>query len=210
MKINHVRHSVPRRPSQRWTIRAALILSGVVTIALAGCVSQRTAPPPRVMPQPAPVIRTAPAPVVQGPADWRDRPLTAGDWSYRTLASGSVARFSDVNGIGGAGIGLAAIACNLGQRIVTVSRSAPNPIAGAQGSVPLTLVTTAQQHPFNAAVSANPGQFGPSLVVSFAVRDATLDDLAFSRGRFAIEASGQPTLILPAWEEVGRVIEDCR
>jgi hypothetical protein len=205
MKINHARHSVPRSPTQRSRFRTARVLSGVVTIALAGCVSQRAAPPPRVMPQPAPLVRPAPAPVVQGPTDWRDRPLTAGDWSYRTLASGSVARFSDVNGIG-----LAAITCNLGQRIVTVSRSAPNPTAATQAAVPLTLVTTAQQHPYNAAVSASPGQFGPSLVVSIAVRDAALDDLAFSRGRFAIEASGQPTLILPAWEEVDRVIEDCR
>jgi hypothetical protein len=37
-----------------------------------------------------------------------------------------------------------------------------------------------------------------------------LDKLAYSLGRTMIEASGTPTLILPAWPEVARVIEDCR
>ncbi len=93
MKINHAHHSVPRDPKLSRISRGTFVLTGVVTIALAGCVSQRAAPPPRVMPQPAPMARPAPAPLVQGPTDWRDRPLTAGDWSYRTLASGSIARF---------------------------------------------------------------------------------------------------------------------
>ena len=207
MKINHAYRSVPRRPVQRRPIHAAFAASGVVAALLASCVAQRAAPPPRDVVRPSAVKRPfAPAaPLVQRPADWRDRALTAGDWSYRTLASGSIARFSD-----GAGNGLAAIVCNVDQRVVTLSRSAPNPAAGTPTSVPLMLVTTARPHPFTAAFSPNPGQFGPSLTVSLTVRDATLDDLAFSRGRFAIEASGQPTLILPTWEEVGRVIEDCR
>ena len=40
--------------------------------------------------------------------------------------------------------------------------------------------------------------------------DPLLDEMAFSRGRFAIEAQGVPLLILPAWPEPARVIEDCR
>ena len=39
---------------------------------------------------------------------------------------------------------------------------------------------------------------------------ALLDAMAFSRGRFAIDVNGLPSLYLPAWPEVGRVIEDCR
>jgi hypothetical protein len=34
--------------------------------------------------------------------------------------------------------------------------------------------------------------------------------MAYSRGRFAVEINGLPTLYLPSWAEVGRVIEDCR
>jgi len=37
-----------------------------------------------------------------------------------------------------------------------------------------------------------------------------LDQIAYSRGRFAIEIAGLEPLIVPAWPEVGRVIEDCR
>ncbi|WP_345907778.1 hypothetical protein [Sphingomonas sp. UBA4815] len=40
--------------------------------------------------------------------------------------------------------------------------------------------------------------------------DRLLDAMAFSRGRFTIEQAGQPPLIIPAYAEVGRVIEDCR
>jgi len=41
-------------------------------------------------------------------------------------------------------------------------------------------------------------------------RDPLLDAIAFSRGRFALEAAGLETLYLPAWPELSRVIEDCR
>jgi hypothetical protein len=34
--------------------------------------------------------------------------------------------------------------------------------------------------------------------------------MAFSRGRFAIETAGLPTLYVPSWPEVSRVVEDCR
>ena len=41
-------------------------------------------------------------------------------------------------------------------------------------------------------------------------RDPLLDAMAFSKGRFAVEVAGLPTLYLPSWIEVSRVIEDCR
>jgi hypothetical protein len=34
--------------------------------------------------------------------------------------------------------------------------------------------------------------------------------MAFSKGRFAIEAGSAPPLYLPSWPEVTRVVEDCR
>ncbi len=48
------------------------------------------------------------------------------------------------------------------------------------------------------------------LVASRAVADGVLDQIAYSRGHFAVEVAGLETLILPAWAEVARVIEDCR
>jgi hypothetical protein len=41
-------------------------------------------------------------------------------------------------------------------------------------------------------------------------RDPLLDAMAFSKGRFAVEIVGLPTLYAPAYPEVTRVIEDCR
>ena len=41
-------------------------------------------------------------------------------------------------------------------------------------------------------------------------RDPRLDRIAFSRGRFALEASNGSTLTLPVQSEIGRLIEDCR
>jgi hypothetical protein len=43
-----------------------------------------------------------------------------------------------------------------------------------------------------------------------AATDPLLDAIAFSRGRFAVEAPGLPTLILPTWPEPARVVEECR
>ncbi len=52
---------------------------------------------------------------------------------------------------------------------------------------------------------------GPILFeMALAVSDSLLDAMAFSRGRFMVEMGGAPTLVLPAWAEIGRVIEDCR
>jgi hypothetical protein len=42
-----------------------------------------------------------------------------------------------------------------------------------------------------------------------ATRDPLLDQMAYSRGRFMLAAGGQE-LIVPAWPEVARVVEDCR
>lgn len=38
----------------------------------------------------------------------------------------------------------------------------------------------------------------------------SLDQLAYSRGRFILLAQGMQTLIVPVWPEIARVIEDCR
>lgn len=50
----------------------------------------------------------------------------------------------------------------------------------------------------------------PQATAALDPRDSLLDAIAFSRGRFLVEQAGAPTLVLPAWAEVGRVIEDCR
>ncbi|MDG2003332.1 MAG: hypothetical protein P8J20_08375 [Novosphingobium sp.] len=48
------------------------------------------------------------------------------------------------------------------------------------------------------------------IAVTLPASDPLLDAMAFSRGRFAVETAGLPTLYVPSWPEVSRVIEDCR
>jgi hypothetical protein len=55
-----------------------------------------------------------------------------------------------------------------------------------------------------------PAQTDGSLIAELPSRDPLLDAMAFSKGRFAIETPGLPTLYIPSWPEVTRVIEDCR
>ena len=41
-------------------------------------------------------------------------------------------------------------------------------------------------------------------------RDALLDAIAFSRGRFLVSGGSGPVLAIPSWPEAARSIEDCR
>lgn len=40
--------------------------------------------------------------------------------------------------------------------------------------------------------------------------DPLIDAMGYSRGRFILESTGQPPLVIPAYPEVLRVAEDCR
>jgi hypothetical protein len=48
------------------------------------------------------------------------------------------------------------------------------------------------------------------LTAELAAFDNLFDALAFSRGRFSVTAAGGAPLVLPAWPEPARAIEDCR
>jgi hypothetical protein len=58
-----------------------------------------------------------------------------------------------------------------------------------------------------------PASFNPAtgrLTATLSAYDPFLDAIAFSRGRIAVSVTGQPALILPAWADAARVVEDCR
>lgn len=161
-------------------------------LLVAACVP-RAAPPP-----PAPPPRPTPAPVAPPPplaANWEDWPRTPGTWRYERDARGSRAMF------GSAGSdALAVLRCDLGTRQVYLSRSGT--VAGA-----MTIRTSAMTR----ALAVQPtGGTPPYVAVSLSPRDALLDAIAFTRGRFAIEQPGLAPLVLPPYAEVARVIEDCR
>lgn len=155
------------------------IASGLAAAALLSACAGKPAPAP--VPQRAPTVRqetppavVAPPPAETGTADWLDRPLTPGDWSY---GSGE-ARYADFT-----------LRCDGARRQVVLSRD------GASGPLRLRTTYGERRLPAGAAVPA---------------ADPILDELAFSRGRFTVDAAGMATLVLPAWPEPARVIEDCR
>ncbi len=94
--------------------------------------------------------------------------------------------------------------CNRDAGAIMLSRSGSVP----SGEVPMTILTSSSApRPLNgSALESRPGV----VTVAIAARDPILDAMAFSRGRFAIETMGLPTLYVPSWSEVSRVVEDCR
>jgi hypothetical protein len=175
---------MPSRLLQRTAIVA------LACAALAGCVA---APEPAPVPVPAPAPTPTPAPVpspspVPSFSWWMDYPATPGDWSY----AGGIARFGET----------LTLRCDRAAGAVEISR------AGTSGSPAEMIVRT---ETIERGVAAQPARSDPAWIVArVPARDPLLDAMAFSKGRFAVEVTGLPTLYIPSWPEVTRVIEDCR
>ena len=94
------------------------------------------------------------------------------------------------------------LSCNRDAAAVTLIRA-----GAAEGEVPMTILTSSGNRTVSGKALPGPP---PVIALTFAARDSLLDAMAFSRGRFAVETAGLPTLYLPSWPEISRVIEDCR
>lgn len=170
---------------------AAAFVLGAALATTVSCSEQRVEPTPA--PTATPAQPPAPRPLPTPSVDWRDAPITPGVWEWRMRDGDSVASFAD---------GLLIMQCDSANRIVRISRR-----GSAAGVTAMRIVTSFVTRQMNAAPQA-----GASPVLSFSVNadDRLLDAMAFSRGRFAVETAGMPTLYVPSWPEVSRVIEDCR
>lgn len=159
-------------------------------LLLAGCVGapEQSAPP---APAPRPATAQPASPTAPAPVEWQYRPATPGSWSYSAQGPASVAIFASPGGSAPV-----TLRCD-GTGRISLSRA---------GAGPGPMVVRTSYGATSWPVTATPG----ALVATRAANDATLDQIAYSRGRFAIEVQGLEPLILPAWAEVGRVIEDCR
>ena len=160
----------------------------LLPLALAACMPK----PPVVAAPPRPVA-VRPAPPMS--ADWRDWAVTPGVWRYGADERGSVAMYGRVNADA-----VAVLRCDKrgGRLFLSVPGSAPGTLTVRTSSTGRTL-----------SVGATGGT-PPYLAATLAPADPLLDAMAFSRGRFALSLPGAPPLVLPAWAEVGRVVEDCR
>jgi len=119
----------------------------------------------------------------------------AGTWNYSVSAIGSEANFLNTSALP-----QLTIRCTKATRRVTVAKPA------TRAAAMMTVWTSS-------AVRAVPASFNPltnRISIEIVSNDPLLDSLAFSRGRVGITVGTTPSLVVPAWPEVARVVEDCR
>ena len=180
----------PLIPTPNWK----LVFAAGLAALTAACVAPQR-PIPVVVPVPVPPPpRPAPPPP---PADWRDSAQSPGTWTWALTGGRSAAQY------GAPGLApLFALVCDKPLRRVLLERSGT-----ATSALPMTLRTTTSVR----ALISDPAISAPGMIAAaLPVYDPALDAVAFSRGRFTIEAAGMAALYLPSWPEVSRVIEDCR
>jgi hypothetical protein len=165
--------------------------------ALTVSCAQKRAIAPAPTPTAAPLPLPAPLPPVPRVSDWRDAPATPGTWRWRMEGSRSVARYGPPSSESAL-----VFSCNREAGAVTLLRP-----GSGEGQVPMTIQTATISRTLSAAAEPGPP---PMIALTLSARDGLLDAMAFSRGRFAVETAGLPTLYVPSWTEVSRVIEDCR
>lgn len=129
-----------------------------------------------------------PAPDAQAGPSWPDAPLTAGRWTYRPGAGGRSSATFGPSGI------LFQISCTDRGAIVLMLETAGDNV---------TIRTSGTER---ALTGRN---VNGRLNVSLPANEPLLDAIAFSRGRFAVQAPGAQ-MVIPAWPELARVVEDCR
>ncbi|HEX8840743.1 MAG TPA: hypothetical protein VF757_00435 [Sphingomicrobium sp.] len=119
----------------------------------------------------------------------------AGSWSYAITVDGSEATFGTTSALP-----QLTIHCTKATRRIAISRP-------ASAVAPFLNVWTSSQS------RQLPASFNPMtnrITADVAAYDSLLDAIAFSRGRFGVAVSGAPALVVPAWAEPARVVEDCR
>ena len=166
-------------------LRRSIVI--VLSLSAAACVAPRTpAPPPAPVATPSPSPAPTPSPAATYDS-WMDVPQTPGDWSYSQTASGSAARFG-----GAQSEGQLALVCTPASRTIALVR-----YGTFNADAPMTVRTETATRTVAAARAPEEG----GLRAVLPAQDPLLDAMAFSKGRFAIEAPGAPALYLPSWPE---------
>lgn len=183
----------------RFLTGAAIAVSGA--LALTACIPPAPEPTPAPAPAPAQVAQTNPAlpqPIAPTFDNWMDAPATPGDWRYSNAGGQPLASF------GAAGRdALFALRCDRASRTVTFGR-----LSSATGARTMRILTESTERDFTASPQA--GSSTSIVAAQVPAADPFLDAMAFSKGRFAVMVAGEPTLYVPAWPEITRVVEECR
>lgn len=183
------------------------LFPAIAVILLASCSTPAIIPAPEPTPEPIPTPAPTPTPtptptpiptLAPSFADWLDAPQSRGDWFYVVRPPFTYAAF----GASESDFGFV-MRCDPATRIVSLGRVSP-----AMEGRPMRILTETGPR----LLDGVPRQGGIEhlIAVDLPARDPLLDAMAISKGRFAVEVAGEPTLYIPSWPEVTRVIEDCR
>ena len=175
-----------RRPALLGGAGAGLLLM------LASCTAP-VVPVASVGPPPAPRPTMVAAPP---PLDWRDAPMTPGQWVWAATRGAS---FVDERGHT-----LLRLTC------WRAPGMAPQVALAVNGSVAMPALMTITTSTLTRQVTAAPLSGGTTAGVMLPAHDPLLDAMAFTRGRMAVEVAGMATMTLPTAPEISRVVEDCR
>jgi len=119
----------------------------------------------------------------------------SGNWTYAPAPDGSAATF-----VNASALPQLTVRCVRATRRVSLSKP-------ASVAVPFLSVWTSTM------TRSVPASFDPATArqtIQIPAYDPLLDALAVSRGRIAVYIPDKPALVVPAWPEVARVVEDCR
>lgn len=131
---------------------------------------------------------------------WMDAALTPGAWRYQDFGAGMGKRALFSDPADRFYFSLDCVTQPNGPEILLTRTGRPT-----KPNLAMTIRTETAQR----TLAAQQGT--PALIaVAVAANDPLLDAMALSKGHFAVETEGEPTLYLPSWAEVSRVIEDCR
>ena len=182
-----------------------LLAAPLALTLLAACVPQVEVPPPAPAPSPAPapVPTPAPTPSFTPPPQpvyehWMDAPQTPGDWFYKSIPPFSYAGFGESDTVFEF-----VMRCDNNTATVSVGR-----VSSQQVAQPMMIRTETMER----LLTARPrqGSIETLLAIDLPAHDPIFDAMALSKGRFAVEVGGEPTLYIPSWPELTRLVEDCR
>jgi hypothetical protein len=136
-----------------------------------------------------------PAQTTQAAPDLSTAKPIDGDWSYVATPDGSEATFAN-----GGGAPQLWIHCTRSTRQVSIAKA-------ATAAAPFIAIWTSSQ------TRSVPASFNPAtgrLTIQLGANDSLLDALSNSRARLGFTIGNEPPLVVPAWAEPVRVVEDCR
>ncbi len=166
-----------------------------VLTMLAACSAPVVEPAPQ-KPAATPVTLPAPFAPIRPAGEWIDWPITPGDWVYRQDDRGSIALFGPAGSDA-----IVTVRCDRQRQRLYLSRA-----GNGTDAVMLVRASSMRKEYRAGNTGANP----PYLATEIMPNDPMLDAIASTRGRIAIEVSGQAAIAIPLWSEFPRVIEDCR